>query len=231
MVARSIPRGEYKKMKSSEGLESPLRRIFWESKGPCCTSLVTKQQRLRWKISLMDWDPLWQIPLKASLAGRTDASLCVTCFWSPGYGFFDSSLFRASLVAQLVKNLPAMQDTWVQSLGWEDLLEKGMATHSSILAWRIPWSEKPGGLQSMGSQRAYSTDHQIHTSMCTFQMAEIRKYILTGHKTKLLQEGGPLPGPETGLLSNTRKWIVRGDTCWQSKRFYWERAPGWRAGG
>ena len=47
----------------------------------------------------------------------------------------------------------------------------------------------------------------------------------------LLQEGGPLPGPKAGLLSNTRKWIVRGDTCWQSKRFYWERAPGWRAVG
>ena len=47
----------------------------------------------------------------------------------------------------------------------------------------------------------------------------------------LLQEGGPLPGPETGLLSNTQKWIVRGDTCWQSKRLYCERAPGWRAGG
>ena len=47
----------------------------------------------------------------------------------------------------------------------------------------------------------------------------------------LLQEGGPLPGLETGLLSNTRKWIVQGDTCWQSKRFYWERAPGWRAVG
>ena len=48
----------------------------------------------------------------------------------------------ASLVAQLVKNLPAMQETWVQSLGWEDLLEKGTATHSSILAWRIPWDHK-----------------------------------------------------------------------------------------
>ena len=56
-------------------------------------------------------------------------------------------------VAQTVKNLPAMQETWVQSLGWEDLLEKGMATHSSILAWRIPWTEEPGGLQSTGSQR------------------------------------------------------------------------------
>ena len=53
----------------------------------------------------------------------------------------------------MVKNLPVMQDTQVQSLGWEDPLEKGMATHSSILAWEIPWAEKPGGLQSMGSQR------------------------------------------------------------------------------
>ena len=51
------------------------------------------------------------------------------------------------------KNLPAMQETWDQSLGWEDLLEEGMATHFSILAWRIPWTEEPGGLQSMESQR------------------------------------------------------------------------------
>ena len=62
-------------------------------------------------------------------------------------------IIRASLVAQLVKNLSAMQETWVQSLGREDPLEKEMATHSSILAWRIPWTEEPGGLQSMGSQR------------------------------------------------------------------------------
>ena len=60
---------------------------------------------------------------------------------------------RASLVAQLVKNPPAMQETWVQSLGGEDPLEKGMATHSSILAWRIPWTEGPSGLESRGSQR------------------------------------------------------------------------------
>ena len=52
----------------------------------------------------------------------------------------------------MVKNLPAMQETQVQSLGQEDPLEKGMATHSSILAWRIPWTEEPGGLQSMGSK-------------------------------------------------------------------------------
>ena len=58
----------------------------------------------------------------------------------------------ASLVAQAVKNLPAMQETQVRSLGQEGPLEKGMATHSSILAWRIPWREEPGGLQSRGSQ-------------------------------------------------------------------------------
>ena len=54
-------------------------------------------------------------------------------------------------MAQMVKNLPAMQDTWVQSLGLEDPLEEEMATHSSVLAWRIPWEEDPGGLQSVGS--------------------------------------------------------------------------------
>ena len=63
------------------------------------------------------------------------------------------SSIRAALVGQKVKNLPAMQETWVQLLAWEDVLEKGMASHSSILAWRIPWTEEPGGLQSMGSQR------------------------------------------------------------------------------
>ena len=56
-------------------------------------------------------------------------------------------------MAQTVKHLPTMRETWVQSLGQEDLLEKEMATHSSILAWKIPWAEEPGRLQSMGSQR------------------------------------------------------------------------------
>ena len=60
---------------------------------------------------------------------------------------------KVSLVAQWVKSLPAVQDSRVQSLVWEDLLEKEMATHSSILAWRIPWTEEPGDLQSMWSQR------------------------------------------------------------------------------
>ena len=60
-------------------------------------------------------------------------------------------------MAQVVKNLPAMQETRVQYLGQEDPLEKGMATHSSILAWEIPWTEEPGGLQSMGLQRVRQT--------------------------------------------------------------------------
>ena len=58
-----------------------------------------------------------------------------------------------SLMTQMVRHLPSMQETRVQSLGWEDLLEKEMATHCSILAWKIPWMEEPGTLQSMGLQR------------------------------------------------------------------------------
>ena len=69
-----------------------------------------------------------------------------------------------SLVAQMVKNLPEMQETWVWSLNWEDSLEKGMATHSSILAWRIPWTKKPGRLQSMWLQRV-GHDWVTHTSL------------------------------------------------------------------
>ena len=61
-------------------------------------------------------------------------------------------------MAQIIKNLPAMQETWVRSLGWEDPLEKGMETHSSVLAWRIPRTEEPAGLQSMGLQRIRLSD-------------------------------------------------------------------------
>ena len=66
---------------------------------------------------------------------------------------FDYGFHRASLVAQRLKRPPAMRETWVRSLGWEDPLEKEMATHSSTIAWEIPWTEEPGGLQSTGSQR------------------------------------------------------------------------------
>ena len=68
----------------------------------------------------------------------------------------------------MVKNSPAMQDTWVQSLGQEDPLEKGMTTYYSILAWRIPWTEEPGGLQSMGSQRSWIRLSDLTFTFATF---------------------------------------------------------------
>ena len=73
------------------------------------------------------------------LITTNNCALHLVCFTS----------YKGSLVAQLVKNLPAMQVTPVRFLGWEDPLEKGLATHSSILTWRAPWTEEPGGLQSM----------------------------------------------------------------------------------
>ena len=68
------------------------------------------------------------------------------------YGKRKTIIYQASLVAHSVKNMPALQETRVLSLGWEDALEKGTATHSSTLAWRIPWTEEPGRLSSVGSQ-------------------------------------------------------------------------------
>ena len=79
----------------------------------------------------------------------------------------------ASLVAQMVKNLPATQETWVQSLGWEDLLEKGMATHSNILAWRIPWTEEPGGLHTV---------HGVTDSQTGLSDSHAHIYFCGGHK-------------------------------------------------
>ena len=74
-------------------------------------------------------------------------------FMTPAFSFTWCFKFQNSLVGQRLRHLPAVWETWVQSLGQEDPLEKEMATHSSILAWRIPWTEEPGGLQSIGSQR------------------------------------------------------------------------------
>ena len=82
---------------------------------------------------------------------------------------------EASLVAQRIKHLPAMQETWVRPLVWEDPLEKEMATHSSIPAWRIPWTEEPGGLQSAGSQRV---GHDWATSHTHKELTNIVKLLL-----------------------------------------------------
>ena len=88
---------------------------------------------------------------------------------------------RASLVAQSVKNLPAVQEIWVRSLDWEDPLEREMAIHSSILAWKISWTEEPGGLQSMGSQRighdwATNTNTNTHSLILCKEPCSERPY-------------------------------------------------------
>ena len=83
-------------------------------------------------------------------------------FWFVGHKACE---ILASLVVQVVKNLPTKQEIWVLSLGWADPLEKGTATHSSIFAWEIPWTEEPSGLQSMGSKRVR---HDRATNTFTF---------------------------------------------------------------
>ena len=96
-------------------------------------------------------------------------------------GFNSDMVNRASLVAHWVKHLPTIQETRVRSLGREDPLEKEMATHSSTLAWKIPWSEKPGRLQSMGSQRV---GHDWATSLHFF-IVNIGRYIIHIHESSL----------------------------------------------
>ena len=92
--------------------------------------------------------------VKESACNAGDPSLIPGSGRSPGEGIrYPLQYYWASLVSQTVKNPPAMQETWVPSVGWEDPLEEGIATHSSIPAWRIPWAEEPGGLQSVESQR------------------------------------------------------------------------------
>ena len=107
---------------------------------------------------------------------------------------------KASLVAQMVKNPPAVQETWVQSLGWEDPLEKGMATHSNILAWRISWTEESGRLQFTGSQRvrhdwATSNTVCLHVwflkTSCPISSSstwELQRHILGPHPRPIYQE-------------------------------------------
>ena len=97
-------------------------------------------------------DLVWRQSQKLSLEGWPHGSVDVR-LRPPEKTWKTFLLFKTSLVAQKVKRLPTTQETWVRSLSWEDLLEKEMATTSSLLAWRIPWTEEPGGLQSTGLQR------------------------------------------------------------------------------
>ena len=98
---------------------------------------------------------------------------------SPGEGIgYPLQYSWASQVAQVVKNPPAMRETWVQSLGWQDPLEEGMATHSSVLAWRIPRPEEPGGLQSMGSQRVGHDWATKQTHTCSVKLLCLGRGVL-----------------------------------------------------
>ena len=109
------------------------------------------EQRLR-APSLFHWDTKWinRIPKDAAGDQKKKKKKMEP---SSKLKVFTMSIVL-TLMAQTVENLPAMQETWVQSLGWEDPLEKQMATHSSYSCWRIPWTEEPGGLQSTGWQGA-----------------------------------------------------------------------------
>jgi len=98
----------------------------------------------------------------------------------PGLGSTHSSILGTSLVAQLVKNPPAMWETWVRSLGWEDPLEKGKATHSSILAWRIPWTTVRGVTKS----RTQVSDFHFHFPLIlSFLSGSLLTYVSLFHST------------------------------------------------
>ena len=123
----------------------------------------------------------------------------------------------AYLVAQMVKNLPAKQETWVQSLSREDTLEKGLATHSGILAWRIPWTEEPGGLQSMGSQRV--RHNWVANIFSLSQVAPVVKNLPANsgdiRDLGLIPGSGRSPGEENSNLLQYTFW-----------RNPWTKGPG-----
>ena len=124
-------------------------------------------------------------------------------------GLFKWVSFWASLVAQMVKRLPTMQETRVRSLGWEDLLEKEMATHSSTLAWKIPWMEETGKLQSIGLQRVR---HDWVTSLSFFLCFFLSLFLS-------FTSGGQSIGVSAStsvLPMNTEDWSPLGWTGWIS---------------
>ena len=105
-------------------------------------------------------------------------------------------------MAQAVKNLPAMRETWVRFLGWEDPLEKGMATHSSVLAWRIPQTEEPGGLQSMGSTRVRhdrTTKHSTFNGRAFFPQQNLIPLYKSDRKELLESTAPTICRPLVGL--------------------------------
>ena len=134
-------------------------KIPWTEEPGGLQSMGSLRVRRDWATSLslftfMHWRRKWQ-PTPVFLPGESQGqgSLLGCCLWGRTESDTTEATAAAAAMAKTVKNLPAMQETDVWSLGGEDALQKGMAAHSSILAWRIPWTEEPGGLQSMGLQR------------------------------------------------------------------------------
>ena len=140
---------------------------------------------------------------------RTSISYFRTCeawVWWYLYSLIDWKICDpkipwAFLVVQMVKNLPEMQETQVRSLGWEVPLEKAMATHSGILAWRIPWTEEPAGLQSMGLQRA---GHEWVTNTFTFKILRCLDFKLQAVGELSISEWGH--SRPTSILGNLFWW-------------------------
>ena len=120
----------------------------------CLLQLNNQPLNIKWML-LLDFNQLEEVRYSLISIGN---------FWELIKPY---CIYRTSLVAQTVKNLPAVQETRVQSLGWEDPLEKEMATHSSVLAWKIPWTGKPSGLQPLGLQRV---GHDWATNTFTFTL-------------------------------------------------------------
>ena len=133
------------------------RQLFWMS----FMEMATHSSVLAWRIPGME-EPGGLPSLGSHRVGHDWSDLAAAAAAAPSWAF---------LVAQTVKNLPAVWETQVRSLGWEDPLEKGLATHSSILAWRSPWTEEPGGLWSIGSQR-------VSHDWVTFSLSALTDYVV-----------------------------------------------------
>ena len=139
--------------------------------------------------------------------GKISGSLGGPCFRSNFFLFFKKNFplywpIADSLVAQIVKNLLATQETWVRSLDWEDPVAKRRATHSSILAWRIPWTEESDGLQSMGSQRV---GHDWATNTFTFNI-EAKQDGTSGKESASKRPRRHGLDPWVGEIPWSRKW-------------------------
>ena len=139
-------------------------RALSPSLGNCRQRWGARTQELRARLSTPPHRGGRDLPNPGSRTLQSQLQELLVCAGSPELGFPSGSA---------VKNLPAMQETWIRSLGWEDPLEKEMATHSSVHAWKIPWTEEPGGWQSLGSQESDMTERLNNNNISRFQVCKI----------------------------------------------------------